>query len=306
MLQLVLAIAVSVVTAAVYGPIGLRWRRRTLIRREFHRRVAAVRLEPYHAARLRNEATEAAAAELLLDGYLRIDGEGAAFLTEEGRHPGRTPAHPLPAALLEALRRHDPEPVSLGWIDRRDEEYVVRHGEYGRGRDALLPRPPRTTEGEGNQLSACCGCVGIVLVMFFWCIAGVLVLAERPHGVQEWACAVLAVLGLLALAGAEKAGRAVRARTQYGDPLGDLVRAEPHPASAALDEAQRLQVRRSIGDRDTWRGADRVVEACEDDSDDEDDEWLDDKVWWEDAYEYRATDEDEPEAGGDTARSSSG
>ncbi|WP_327412968.1 hypothetical protein [Streptomyces sp. NBC_01233] len=30
-----------------------------------------------------------------------------------------------------------------------------------------------------------------------------------------------------------------------------------------------------------------------DEEDDGDDEWLDDKVWWEDAYEYRAADEDE-------------
>ncbi|WP_030294433.1 hypothetical protein [Streptomyces katrae] len=300
MLQLVLALSVSVVTAAVYGPIGLRWRRRARIRREVLRLVAALELEPYHAALLRNEATEAAAAELVLGGYLRIDGEGAAFLTEEGRDPAGAPAHPLPAALLEAVRRHDPEPVSLGWIDWCDQGYVERRSAYGKVRDARLPDVRRMPDGEANRLPACCGCVGIVLVMFFWVLAGVLLLAERPHGAREWACAAVAALGLVALAFAGRAGREVRARTECGDPLGDLVRAEPHPAFAALDEQQRRHVLRSIGDRYRWRGADAV--ACEG----EDDEWLDDKVWWEDAYEYRAADEAEAEPEGDAAPPSTG
>ncbi|MDX3535131.1 hypothetical protein PV721_12250 [Streptomyces sp. MB09-01] len=294
MLQLVLALSVSVVTVAVYGPIGLRWRRRARIRREILRLVAALDIEPYHAALLRNQATEAAAAELVLGGCLRIDGEGAAFLTEAGRDPARTPAHPLPAALLEAVRRHDPEPVSIGWIDWCDEEYAKRRSAYGSERDGLLPDLPRMPDGEGNRLLACCGCVGIVLVMFFWCLAGVLLLAERPHGVREWACATVAALGLAALVFAERAGKEVRARTECGDPLGDRIRAQPHPALAALDEEQRRDLVRSIGHRDRWRGVDQVDDA----DDDEDDEWLDDKVWWEDAYEYRATDEDEPEAEG--------
>ncbi|MEU9164039.1 hypothetical protein AB0D29_27675 [Streptomyces sp. NPDC048424] len=301
MLRFVLAISVSLVTAAVYGPLALRWRRRVRIRREILRLVATVDPEPYHAALLRNEATEAAAAELLLDGCLRIDGEGAAFLTEEGRDPARTPVHPLPAALLDAVRRHDPEPVSIGWIDWCDEEYLRRRSAYRNERDALLPDLPRMPDGEGNKLLACCGCVGIVLVMFFWVLASVLLVAERPHGVREWACAAVAAVGLAALAFAEKAHREVRARTECGDPLGDLIRAEPHPAFAALDEEQRLLVLRSIGDRTTGRGADQVAEAEDEGDEDEDDEWLDDKVWWEDAYEYRAADEDEPEAKGSSS-----
>ncbi|WP_159047159.1 hypothetical protein [Streptomyces sp. XY332] len=309
MLRLVLALWASVMTVAVYGPMALRWRRRTLIRREIHRLVAALDLEPYHAALLRDEATVAAAAELVLDGYLRIDGDGAAFLTEEGRDPARTPAHPLPAALLEAVRRHDPEPVSIGWIDWSDEEYRLRRGAYRSGRDALLPELPRMPDGEGNQLLACCACLGVVFVMMSWSMVGVLLLTERPHGAREWACAVVAGLGLVALALAERAGREVRARTECGDPLGDLVRAEPHPAFAALDEQQRCHVLRSIGDHYRWRGADAVVHEAEDDGegdDEDDDEWLDDKVWWEDAYEYRAADEDEAGPEGDAAPPSSG
>ncbi|WP_374773182.1 hypothetical protein OG756_08865 [Streptomyces sp. NBC_01310] len=297
MRQLALAILVSAVTAAVYGPIALLGWRRARVRSRTLRLVAAVEPEPYHSALLRHEATEAAAAELVLGGYLRIDEEGAAFLTEQGRDPARTPAHPMPAALLEAVRRHDPEPVSIGWIDCWDDGYLERRSAYRSERDTLLPALPRMPDGTGNPFLACCGCVGIALVMFFWVLASALLVTGRPHGLREWACAVVAALGLSALPLAGKAGRVVRERTEGGDPLGDLVRSEPHPAFAALDEEQRMLVLRSIGDRDTWRGADTVVHPEAGDEDDvEDDEWLDDKVWWEDAYEYRAADEDEPEA----------
>ncbi|MFD7788027.1 hypothetical protein ACFV4Q_33765 [Streptomyces nojiriensis] len=301
MRQFALAILVSAVTAAVYGPVALLWWRRARVRSRTLRLVDAVELEPYHKALLRHEATEAAAAELVLAGYLRIDEEGAAFLTEQGRDPARAPAHPLPAALLDAVRRHDPEPVSTGWIDWSDEEYLERRSAYRSGREALLPELPRMPDGRGNVFLACCSCVGIALVMLFWLLASALLVTGRPHGLREWACAGVAALGLAALLLAEKAGRVVRERTECGDPLGDLIRAEPHPAFAALDEEQRCRVLRSLEDRGRWRGVDRIVEedGDEDDEDeDDDDEWLDDKVWWEDAYEYRAADEDEPGAPG--------
>ncbi|WP_327386344.1 hypothetical protein [Streptomyces sp. NBC_01207] len=301
MRQFALAILVSAVTAAVYGPIALLWWRRARVRSRSLRLVAAVELEPYHMALLRQETTEAATAELVLAGYLRIDEEGAAFLTEQGRDPARAPAHPLPAALLDAVRRHDPEPVSTGWIDRNDEEYLQRRSAYRSEREALLPELPRMPDGRENVFLTCCTCMGIALVMLFWLLASALLVTGRPHGLREWACAVVAALGLSALLLAEKAGRVVRERTECGDPLGDLIRAEPHPAFAALDEQQRSHVLRSIEDRGRWRGADRIVEEVEDedhDDEDDDDEWLDDKVWWEDAYEYRAADEDEPGVSG--------
>ncbi|MCX5587854.1 hypothetical protein ACFV0H_35650 [Streptomyces erythrochromogenes] len=307
MRQFALAILVSAVTAAVYGPVALLWWRRARVRSRRLRLVAAVELEPYDSALLRQEATEAAAAELVLGGYLRIDEEGAAFLTEQGRDPARTPAHPMPAALLEAVRRHDPEPVSIGWIDWCDDGYLERRSAYRSERDALLPKLPRMPDGQGNTFLACCSCVGIALVMLFWLLAGALLVTGRPHGLREWAFTVVAALGLAALLLAEKAGRVVRERTDGGDPLGDLVRSQPHPAFAALDEEQRTLVLGSIGERYRWRGVDTVVhEEADDEDDDEGDEWLDEKVWWEDAYEYRASDEDEPDAAPDAAPPSSG
>ncbi|THA80662.1 hypothetical protein [Streptomyces sp. A0592] len=306
MRQFALAVLVSAVTAAVYGPVALLWWRRARVRSRTLRLVAAVELEPYHAAQLRQETTEAAAAELVLDGYLRIDEEGAAFLTGQGRDPARTPAHPMPAALLEAVRRHDPEPVSIGWIDWCDDGYSERRSAYRTERDALLPALPRMPDGRGNIFLTCCGCVGIALVMLFWLLAGALLVTGRPHGPREWAWAAVAALGLAALLLAEKAGRVVRERTDCGDPLGDLVRSAPHPAFAALDEEQRMLVLRSTGDRHTWRGVDTVVHEGADEDDEDGDEWLDEKVWWEDAYEYRACDEDAPDAAPDAAPPSSG
>ncbi|MFG2336757.1 hypothetical protein [Streptomyces yangpuensis] len=301
MRQFALAVLVSAVTAAVYGPLALLWWRRARVRGRTLRLVAAVDLEPYHTALLRQETTEAAAAELVLDGYLRIDEEGAAFLAEQGRDPARTPAHPLPAALLDAVRRHDPEPVSMGWIDWNDDEYLQRRSAYRSEREVLLPELPRMPDGRGNVLLACLSCAGIALVMLFWLLAAALLVTARPQGPREWAFAGVAALGLSALLLAEKAGRVVRERTECGDPLGDLVRSRPHPAVAALDQDRRTLVLRSICERDRWRGVDTVVHEEADDADEaddeDDDEWLDDKVWWEDAYEYRASDEDGPEPG---------
>ncbi|GGS12716.1 hypothetical protein Snoj_37870 [Streptomyces nojiriensis] len=293
MLQLVLAVSAFTVATAVYAVIGLRWWRRARKRRAVLALVAALDLEPYHASALKSEEVEAAAAELLLGGYLDIDGPGAARLTEEGREPGRPPpAHPLPAALLEAVRRYDPEPVSIGWINRYDAEYQIRRQAYEREQDALLPPIPRIPRdpGEPGRLMNCCGCVGIVLLVGFWCAVGMLLVLARPHGVRGWAAAVVAAGCLAALGYAEVAGRAVRARTACEDPLGDRVRTQCHPALAALDERQRLRIRRSADDDRMWRGAVDEDDDLEDDLEDD----LDDD-WWADAYHYRAADDDEPD-----------
>ncbi|MFE5484449.1 hypothetical protein [Streptomyces sp. NPDC056527] len=288
MLQLVLAASVVTVATAVYGAIGLRWWRRARLRREILGVVATLDLAPYHVAAMENRGTEAAAAELLLDGYLDIDEAGAVLLTEAGRDPRRTPTHPLPAALLEAVRRHDPEPVSIGWIDWSDAEYQTRRSAYLSRQDALLPEIPRMPDGEGRQLLACCSCMGVTMLLVFWLLAAVLLVMARPHGVLAWAAAVVAAAGLAALLYADEADKAVRARTACEDPVGDRYRAESHPSLAALGEQQRIHVLSSVRDRSTWRGIDR--EADEDRE--EDDDWWDDD-WWADAYHYRATDHDE-------------
>ncbi|MEU7113016.1 hypothetical protein [Streptomyces sp. NPDC046182] len=308
MLQLALAVSVFTVATAVYAAIGLRWWRRARIRREILGVVATLNLEPYHVAALKNRETEAAAAELMLGGYLDIDEEGAALLTEAGRDSGRVPDRTLPAALLEAVRRHDPEPVSIGWIDWCDEEYGERRRAYRSEQDALLPEIPRMPDGEGWQLLACCACVGITMLLGFWLLAAVLLVMARPHGVLAWAAAAVAAAGLAALWFADGANKAVTARTACEDPLGERYRAESHPSFSSLDERQRVHVLRSIGDHSTWRGTDREL----DEGDDEDDGWMDDD-WWADAYHYQAADHeqepdgrDEDDRDGDTRGTSPG
>ncbi|MFJ3924308.1 hypothetical protein [Streptomyces sp. NPDC090022] len=293
MLPFVLAAAVYAAAAAVYAAIGLWWWRRARVRREILRIVAALDLAPYDAAVLRKGASEAAAAELVLDGYLRIDAEGAAFLTERGRDVDRTPAHPAPAALLEAVRRHDPEPVSIGWLDWQDEAYGQWRAGYLKEREEQLPELPRMP-GEEEGVSGCGSCVAVVALLCLWVVAVNLLVESRPQGVLEWAAAVLTGLGLVSFLFADDAGKAARARTECGEALEDRIRAVPHPALAALAEEQRRYLLRSVGDHWRWRGVDAVAEegGGEADGDDEDDEWLDDKVWWEDAYEYRASDEE--------------
>lgn len=301
MLHLVVAASVCAVVTVVYGAIGLRWHRRARIRRAALALVAGAELEPYHAAAIVDGATGAAAAELLLGGYLDIGGEGAVRLTEAGRDAERAPGHPLPAALLDALRRHGPEPVPIGWIDRYDEEYGARRSAYRRARDAVLPEIPRLPDHEGGQLRACCACVGVLLLMQFWVLAAALLLAARPRGVLEWAAAAVAAVGLAALCLTDRAGKAVRARTAYGDPLGDRIRAASHPALAALDERRRDLVRRSLDDHGGWRGGDRIVHEGGDGGEAGDGtagHGVDDD-WWADAYHYRAADHmDGPGAGG--------
>ncbi|MEV7563251.1 hypothetical protein [Streptomyces sp. NPDC089795] len=298
MLPLVLAASAFTVAAAVYAVIGLRWWRRARLRRAVLGLVTGLDLEPYHAAALSFEESEAAAAELLLGGYLDIDAEGAARLTEEGRDPGRPPpAHPLPAALLDAVRRYDPEPVSIGRVVRYDTEYLTWHWAYARERDEVLPhvpRIPRTPTHDRGWLLDCCGCVAVVLLLSFWCVAGVLLVLAHPHGLREWAASAVAAAGLAALGLAEGADRAVHARTACEDPLGDHARRRSHPALAALDEQRRLDVRRSADDDRRWRG---VVSA--DDEPDDDGPTDEDDDWWE-AYHYRAADEDDE---GETDRS---
>ncbi|MGW3324532.1 hypothetical protein [Streptomyces virginiae] len=294
MLQLVLAVSAFTVAAAVYAVIGLRWWRRARLRRAVLGLVSGLELEPYHAAESRSEETEAAAAELLLGGYLDIDGEGAARLTEAGRDPARTPpGHPLPAALLEAVRRYDPEPVSIGCIGRYDTEYLIRRRAYVQQQDALLPRItriPRTPTHDRGRLLDCCGCVGIVLLVSFWCVAGVLLLHAYPHGLREWAASAVAAASLAALGYAEAADRAIRTRTACEDPQGDHARRQAHPALAALDERQRVHVRRSADDDHRWRG---VVHEADDPDGPDDDGWTDEDDDWWDAYHYRAADEDD-------------
>ncbi|MFG2982478.1 hypothetical protein ACGFYQ_14680 [Streptomyces sp. NPDC048258] len=163
MFPLVLAVWACTVAAAVYAGIGLRRRRRTRLGREITARVAGLDLDPYFAAMILREGTEAAAAELLLGGYVRMDAEGLVRPTEEGPDRARTPAHPLPAALLDAVRRYRDTPGSFRWIDRHDTEYGERSLAFWYDRFALLPPVTRMPKEKDRPLLGCLTLLVVVL-----------------------------------------------------------------------------------------------------------------------------------------------
>ncbi|WP_371646350.1 hypothetical protein OG974_11435 [Streptomyces sp. NBC_00597] len=294
--ELALAAVVSAVTAAVYAVIGLRGRRGSRIHREAVALVDALDLDPYHVASLKNEATEAAAAELLLDRYVDVDAEGAVWLAGAGHEPDRAPAHPVPAALLAAVRRHDPVPVSLGWIERGDEAYREATAAHRAEQDARLPATPRIPQPADGCVRSCTSCTGLVLLLMVWVGAGIVVLAAHHQGVLEWGATVVTALCLAALWRAEAVAKGIRDRTAGKNPLDQRLREQTHPAQAALDGEQRRRLLLSKGDRTRWRGLDGGV-----DEDDGPDEWggLDLEEHWDlgpDAYRYVAAADETAEA----------
>ncbi|MFJ3203522.1 hypothetical protein [Streptomyces sp. NPDC086989] len=292
--ELALAALVSAVTAAVYAVIGLQGRRRARIHREAVALVAALDLDPYHVAALKNEATEAAAAELLLDRYVDVDPEGAVWLAGAGHEPGRAPAHPVPAALLAAVRRHDPAPVSLGWIEWGDEEYRAATAAHRAEQHAHLPELPRTPQPADGCVRSCCGCTGLVLLLMVWAGAGIVVLEAHHQGVLEWGATVVTALCMAALWRAEAVAQRIRDRTSGRSPLDERVREQTHPAQAALDGEQRRRLLLSKGDRTRWRGLDG---GTDEDGDGDLADWggLDPDEHWDlgpDAYRYASADEE--------------
>ncbi|WP_030157283.1 hypothetical protein [Streptomyces sp. NRRL S-244] len=178
------------VTAGLYGLIGAV-RRRTAVR---HRRAldrwAAVLADPYQAAVGRwwpNDAVQAAAARLVLDGLVTVNHRGNLSPAPAATDPARSPGHPLPEALLAALLRRS-APATLGNIVVRDAEFETALREFG------AARPPLLTVGEPAR-PARFGLYLLLAEMLFY-VTGVMSL--QPAGDAEWAAAWAAWAGLIA------------------------------------------------------------------------------------------------------------
>ncbi|MGV9273478.1 hypothetical protein [Streptomyces griseosporeus] len=116
--------------AVVYAVLGVAAR----VRRRAHDRLSAsltdFEVDPYLAVATTlglDEVDRAAAAALIVDGMAGIDSENRITLTERGAKSKSTPQHPVPAALLKALRRMR-TPAYLrrlrdesGYRERRDD-----------------------------------------------------------------------------------------------------------------------------------------------------------------------------------------
>ncbi|KUN82915.1 hypothetical protein AQJ64_18225 [Streptomyces griseoruber] len=96
--------------AGVYAVLSVAWWVRDRADHNAAAHLDAVEIDPYHAIATarRTDIDRVAAAELLRTGLIRVDAGGRLSLTDEGADPARTPAHPVPAALLTPLRRSGP------------------------------------------------------------------------------------------------------------------------------------------------------------------------------------------------------
>jgi hypothetical protein len=220
----VLACAVVPVTVLLYGVPVVRDRLRA--------RLRAAPVDPYRAAVGRwftEDDVQAAAAQLLLDGLVTINHRGNLALTVTGADVARTAGHPLPDALLAALRRRT-APTTLGIIAFHDPAFRAAHAEFHGDPGASRARRARTA-------SSCLAATGMLLLAGELTFVFLALLDRLPQGPTQWAAtaatglAALAQLGLLARYGDRPGadGHRVSASEPHVPPA-------LHPALAELSE----------------------------------------------------------------------
>jgi hypothetical protein len=140
--SLVLAGVVTAVAAVLYTVLAVLSRRPKPAEREVRAALPGLEIDPFHALTVRRTYTGAiddpAVATLLLDDLITIDAEGMMTVTERGRDPQRAPAHPVPAAWLDAVARAG-RPVAMSEL-RRDPELRERCETFVREQNARHAR----------------------------------------------------------------------------------------------------------------------------------------------------------------------
>ncbi|GGP46474.1 hypothetical protein [Streptomyces melanogenes] len=225
-----LACVVLPVTALLYGVLGMRRLRERRWYREAVAHCAAIEIDPYYAVRdawWPEDDIQAAAARLVLDGLVTVNHRGNMSPTEAGADPASSAGHPLPDALLAAVRRRT-APATLGSVLLRDTVFDDVRARFHADCDARLrPRRPPAPRNLG-----CLGCTGwmLFLAQFGFAAAGLFDMA--PHGPLQWAAAVvtgLALIAQIAALGSE------RTPADLPDPFAErLAELERHPALAEL------------------------------------------------------------------------
>ncbi|QES51480.1 hypothetical protein DEJ50_30185 [Streptomyces venezuelae] len=249
------------VTVAVYGALGALHLRRLRSRRRVEAELAARGVDPYYAAGETGEVAPAAAAELLLAGLLEIDNHCVLRLTEAGvaaaaaaggsggggGADGVVAGHPVPAALLEAVRRRHPKPVPLGRIVQRDAEFGERIRAFRAEQEAQLPPRPGRSGGGGG--SGCLNCLGVLLIgalIGFVAFMVPAVLSSVPEGGTEWAAATGTALAIALIGSAQTVWERLPFPSDP-DPVGAYCRLQQrHPALTALDERSHRRLDRSL------------------------------------------------------------
>lgn len=219
-----LACAVVSVTVLLYGVPVVRDRLRAW--------VPAAPVDPYRAAAgrsLTEDDIQAAAARLLLDGLVTINHRGNLALTGTGADVARTAGHPLPDALLAALRRRTAA-TTLGIIASRDLAFRAARAEFHGGPGASRARRAAVVRG-------CLAAAGLLLLTGELACVSAALFDRLPQGPAQWAAtaatglASLAQLGFLARYGGRPGtdGHRVAASEPYVPPV-------PHPALVELTE----------------------------------------------------------------------
>ncbi|WP_405715402.1 hypothetical protein OG264_37370 [Streptomyces xanthophaeus] len=155
-----LASVVLPVTAVLYGVLAMRTFQERRWWRVAARRAAELAVDPYHAACglwLPWDDAQAAAARLLLDGLVTVNRRGNLTLTEAGADPRVLIGHPVPDALLAALRRRT-APAPLGNVVLRDAAFrTVREDFHAACRERLRSRLPAQPGGTAASPRRPCG-----------------------------------------------------------------------------------------------------------------------------------------------------
>ncbi|GAB7109944.1 hypothetical protein JCM4814A_82590 [Streptomyces phaeofaciens JCM 4814] len=249
-MSVVLACVVPPVTAVLYGSLGVRRRREARWRRTLAERYAAATADdPYIGTDelwWPEDDVQACAARLVLDGLVTVNHRGNLGLTAAGADPERRAGHPLPDALLAALRRRTAS-AALGNLLVHDTAFRAARAEFHaavRARlDAGKPRTPRPP--------GCLTVVGVLLLVLELTFTTMALLDHRPRGTVDWTASVLVGAALLAqflwLHLSERRGDAEAWRC---DPsAGYPERAGVHPALTELaasdpESAARLRTSR--------------------------------------------------------------
>ncbi|MFD7630392.1 hypothetical protein ACFV7Q_30955 [Streptomyces sp. NPDC059851] len=257
-----LACAVVPVTALLYGQLGLLHRRRERWYRVTAEHCAEVMRDPYRATAGRwwsDDDTQAAAARLLLDGLVTVNHRGNLSLTAAGADPARAAGHPLPDALLAALRRRT-APATLGNVTLRDTGFrTVREEFHAAGRARVEHRVPELARAAGRPARAGNWSAALVMVFTAAALAGL----PSPRGAVEWAAAAVTAVGLVAQIAWFSLHERLRTGYARRDPWADRAAGlDVHPALVELarldpEATERLRVSRLRTRRGRNRGRPR-------------------------------------------------
>ncbi|MFE9404986.1 hypothetical protein ACFYNY_25160 [Streptomyces sp. NPDC006530] len=219
-----LACAVVPVTILLYGVPVVRDRLRAWF--------PAAPVDPYRAAAgrwLTEDDVQAAAARLLLDGLVTINHRGNLALTGTGADVARTAGHPLPDALLAALRRRSAA-TTLGNIAFRDPVFRATHADFHGGPGASRAR--RTAAARD-----CLAATGVLLLTGEFAFMNLALFDRLPHGPAQWAATAATGLASLAqFAFLARYGRRSGADGRRVAASGPYVPPAPHPALVELSE----------------------------------------------------------------------